>query len=179
MSEGAFLATLGNLDTYGTTPLAHTIRQIPGDLADREGPHLVVFITDGIETCDEDPVAAATQLKEAGLDVIFRLVGYDISYRAGRTAREQLIAISDAVGGTYTDVGTRAELIDTLRLALPLTFRILDESGIVVWEGVVGEPPIELLSGTYSVILETDPQLVVDEFIVAPGEQLTITVSPE
>jgi len=179
LHEGVFLEVLKDLATYGTTPLAHTIRQIPGDLAGREGPHLIIFVTDGIETCDEDPVAAAEQLAESGVDIIFRLVGYNILYRAGQTARVQLQAISEAMDGSYTDVSTKAQLAETLRLGLPLVYRILDSSGTAVWEGVVGEAPVELPHGTYSIVVETEPQLVIDEFTVGPGEQLTITVSPE
>ena len=179
LASGPILATLQGLDTYGTTPLAYTLRQIPGDLAGLEGPHLIIFITDGIETCGEDPVAAATELAASGFDIVFRLVGYNVLQQSGQKAFDQLQAISDAAGGLFTDVQSRDELLATLGLALPLSYRVFDASGAMVKEGSVGDAPLSLPAGLYSVVVEADPQLIINEVAIGPNEQVTITVSPE
>jgi Ca-activated chloride channel family protein len=147
ISEGQILATLEGLETSGTTPLAYTLRQIPSDLEGLEGPIVIVFVTDGMETCKEDPVAAASELAASGLDIIFLLVGFDID-SAGPYARSQLKAIADAVGGRYTDVSTGAELLSAFNLVL----------------------------GTYSVAVETDPQLLFEDVVIERDETVTITV---
>ncbi len=137
----------------------------------------MILVTDGMETCGGDPVAAARALAESGTDILFRLVGYD-PLSAGEAARQQFLEITAAAGGYYLDAQSADELLDALRTALPLVYRILDE-GRVVHEGVVGESPLELPTGTYSIIVETTPRLIVDEVVVGPDDQLTITVSPE
>jgi len=174
ISEGQILATLEGLETSGTTPLAYTLRQIPSDLEGLEGPIVVVLVTDGMETCKEDPVAAASELAALGLDIIFLLVGFDID-SAGPYARSQLKAITDAVGGRYTDVSTGAALLSAFNLVLP-SFRVYDDSGKLVKEGIVGEAPFELRAGTYYVAVETDPQLLFEDVVIERDETVTITV---
>ena len=174
VSEGQILGTLEALKPSGTTPLAYTLRQIPSDLEGLEGPIVVVFITDGLETCKEDPIAAASELAASGLDTIFLLVGFDID-SAGPRARVQLQAIADAAGGRYTDVSTGAELLSAFNLVLP-SFRVYDGSGKLVKEGIVGEAPFELRAGTYSVAVETDPQLLFEDVVIERDEMVTITV---
>jgi hypothetical protein len=174
VSEGDILATLERLETGGTTPLAYTLRQIPKDLEGIEGPIVIVFVTDGLETCDEDPIAAASELAASGFDISFLLVGFDID-AAGARARLQLQAIADAAGGRYTDVRTGAELLSAFNLVLP-SFRIYDNSGKLVKEGIVGEAPFELRAGTYSVVVETDPQLTFEDVTIVPEETVTINV---
>ena len=174
VSEGQILATLEGLETYGRTPLAYTLRQIPSDLEGLEGPIVIVFVTDGLETCEEDPIAAARELAASGFDIIFLLVGFDID-SAGPRARVQLQAIADAAGGQYTDVSTGAELLSAFNLVLP-SFRVYDSSGKLVKEGIVGEAPFELRAGTYSVAVETDPQLLFEDVTIEPDETVTITV---
>jgi len=171
-------AEVGVLETGSKTPLAYTIGEITEDLRDLEGPHLVILVTDGMETCGGDPVAAAGALAESGADILFRLVGYD-PRSAGEAARQQFLEITAAAGGYYVDAQSADELLDALRTALPLVYRILDEDEQVVREGVVGEPPVELPIGTYSIIVETTPRLIIDDVVVGPNDQLTITVSPE
>ncbi len=171
-------AEVGSLETGGKTPLAHTLGEIAEDLRDLEGPHLVILVTDGMETCGGDPVAAARALSESGTDVLFRLVGYD-PRSAGEAARQQFLEIASAAGGYYVDAQSADELLDAFRTALPLVFRVLDADGRSVREGVVGEQLFELPTGMYSIIVETTPRLVIDDVVVGPNDQLTITVSPE
>ncbi len=174
VSEGGILATLEGLETLGTTPLAYAIRQIPSDLQGLKGPIVIVLVTDGLETCEEDPIAAARELAASGFDIDFLLVGFDID-SAGLRARVQLQAIADAAGGRYTDVSTGAELLSAFNLVLP-SFRVYDGSGKLVKEGILGEAPFELRAGTYSVTVETDPQLLFEDVTIEPDETLTITV---
>jgi len=157
LSSRQLLSTVRGLETAGRTPLAYTLNQIPGDLAGLEGPHVVVFITDGTETCDEDPVAAARVLTDRSLDVIFRLIGLDINRVGGASAHDQLQAIADAGNGLYLPVDTGQELVDAiLGLIVPPTYRVFDSAGDLVVEGVVGDDPIELRAGTYRVVVGDD-----------------------
>jgi PKD repeat protein len=177
VNPDVFATVIEGLTPKGLTPLAFTIDQIAVDLRDIEGPHLVIFVTDGLETCGGDPVSAAEALAAGGAEVVFKLVGYDIE-SVGTTAQRQLLAIAEAADGDYVDVRSTADLLEAIQSVLPLSYRILDAEGEVVSEGFVGDPAIDLPSGTYSVLVETVPQLVIEDIIVRPNEVLTITVSP-
>ena len=50
----------------GQTPLGFSVEQVPADFGDFEGERAVVLITDGIESCDGDAVAAAEGFQAAG-----------------------------------------------------------------------------------------------------------------
>ncbi len=176
--EGDILHALYGLDTYGTTPLAYTLEQVPGDLAGLEGPHVVLFITDGMETCDGDPVATAQALSAAGLDCIFKLVGFDVAGQGGRI-RDQLQAIAAAAGGSYTEAASGDDLVAAIcGLILPPTYEVFDEAGVLVQAGVVGDGSFELVVGEYRVTVHTQPQREYN-IDVTWDDVLTITVPIE
>ncbi len=176
LSGSTILRTIQDLDTFGTTPLAYTLRQIPEDLAGLEGPHVILFITDGMETCNEDPVAAAATLYAARLNTIFYLIGFDVS-RYGRQAGEQLQAIANAAHGEYMEANSGEELLNTvLRLILPPRYHVYDSEGQLVREGTVGDAPFELIVGTYSIVLDTDPATVYENITIRSNRTVTITI---
>ena len=178
ISTGQILATVQGLETAGRTPLAYTLRQIPSDLQGLKGPHVIVFITDGTETCDEDPAAAARELAASTPDIIFRLVGFDIERLGGQWAIDQLQGIADAAGGLYVNVETGGEFLSAvLSLVLPPNYRVYDSAGNLVKEGVVGEAPFELPAGTYSVVVQTDPQSRFEDVTIEPDKTVILTAT--
>lgn len=69
-----FLRAIGDLEPNGKTPLAYSIEQGINDF--RGGKEKVmVIVTDGLETCDGDPCAAATKAKSYGITVHVIAVG--------------------------------------------------------------------------------------------------------
>jgi len=176
VSAGSILAALEALTTFGTTPLAYTLRQIPGDLQGLSGPFMILFITDGMETCKGDPVPAASELAASGFDIIFRLFGFDIA-RVGAAARDQLQAMAAAAGGLYTEVANGDELLSmALGLLLPPTYRVYDSGGTLIKEGIVGDGPFEVLSATYTIEVGTDPQQLFEGVEVGLDRTMTVTV---
>ena len=45
------------------TPIVAALREVPGDLADPTGTHVLVLITHGEETCGGDPPAAIRSVR--------------------------------------------------------------------------------------------------------------------
>ena len=178
ISEGGILHVLYGIDTYGTTPLAYTLQQIPGDFAGIERPHVILFITDGMETCDGDPVAEAAALSAAGLDCIFKLVGFDVAGQGGRV-RAQLQAIAAAAGGSFTEVASGNEFVAAVNgLILPPTYQVSAADGTLVTEGTVGDGAFELVVGEYNVTIDTQPQRQYDVVIESDGA-VTLTIPLE
>jgi hypothetical protein len=99
------------LDRYrqrGYTPIARALDEAGRAFAGREGDlNRIVLVTDGLETCGGDPVAAARRLKQAGVAVTVDVVGFDVTKTADADA---LRDIAEASGGAYTSARTAAEL---------------------------------------------------------------------
>lgn len=100
--------TLDRYEPRGYTPIAGSIKEAGKAFDGREDDvNRVVLVTDGLETCDGDPVAAARRLKESGVRVTVDVVGFDIAQSADAQA---LRDIAEASGGDYTDARTADEL---------------------------------------------------------------------
>ncbi|MBS8225976.1 vWA domain-containing protein [Vannielia litorea] len=99
--EGAIAA----LRPVGYTPIAGALEEagriiaaLPEGAQEGEGPVPVVYlISDGEETCDGDPVAAARALIEGGVKTTVNTIGFAVNAQT----EAQLQAIAEAGGGTY------------------------------------------------------------------------------
>ncbi len=95
--------SISSLSPTGWTPLGGVLEFsatiVAGLKPPREGDMapVVYLISDGEETCDGDPVAAAASLYEAGVQTTVNTIGFDVDAETGA----QLQAIADAAGGTY------------------------------------------------------------------------------
>jgi len=158
----------------GTTPLAYALEKTKEDLAGITDPQLVLLISDGMETCGGDPVAAAEDLVRAGYNLRIHVVGFDVRFNTA--AREQLIEIAQSTGGTYFDAQNSDELRQALSLAAPFSYTVYDATGNVAFTGRLGEDGPQLAPGTYSVIIDTTPPTTLTNVIVTERETTTITV---
>lgn len=161
---------------HGQTPIGRSLAHIAGDLADAEGPKLVVLVTDGIETCDENPgdpfypPDVIAQLNAAGAEIRVNIVGFDIGDSA---TRDFLLQIAELSGGSYFDAGTTEELANSIDQALQAGYAVTDSRGTVVARGTVDGPALELPEGHYTVTLETEPPVVFED-VVLTGKRLSL-----
>lgn len=102
----AVAAGIADIEPVGWTPLAKAITDAAGDIPEGTTDAIVYVVTDGLETCDGDPVAAATQLAGTGIAPIVNVIGFDV----GDTDLAALQAIAEAGGGEFTRVGSEADL---------------------------------------------------------------------
>ena len=100
-----FMKTLNPL---GKTPITYSLRQALADFGEREGA--IILITDGLETCDEDPCALMREWREKGVKVDVHVVGFGLVEQE----KETLQCISDAAGTPYRDAGSALELAQGL-----------------------------------------------------------------
>ena len=101
-----FTRALDAVEPVGWTPLARGIEAASGDVPPEATDAIVYVVTDGLETCGGDPVAAARDLADGGVRPIVNVIGFEV----GDTDHEELREIARAGGGTYTDADTGAEL---------------------------------------------------------------------
>ncbi len=89
------------------TPLAAALVAVKDDLAGLVGSRRVVLLTDGVETCGGDPVAAARELGSLGVKV-------DVLGIGAQRRVEQFEAIAAASGGSYAQARSAALMNDAL-----------------------------------------------------------------
>lgn len=102
---------LADVQPTGFTPLAKGIEDAASDIPDNATDGIVYVVTDGLETCGGDPVAAAKELSTSGIEPVINVLGF----QAGDADQAALAAIAAAGGGKYTQANSRSELDDYWR----------------------------------------------------------------
>lgn len=93
----ALLAQIEAISPKGKTPLTAAVRHAAEELKYRDAPANVILISDGLETCNADPCAVASELAAAGINFTAHVIGFDI----GDADQEQLACIAENTGGQF------------------------------------------------------------------------------
>ena len=112
---------IDELRPTGWTPLAEALSfaetqfsQQASAKNDKDAVPVVYLISDGEETCDGDPVAAAKSLHESGIKATVHVIGFDVDDET----QIQLKAISDAGGGRFFPAKDASALRNHLNAAI-------------------------------------------------------------
>jgi hypothetical protein len=132
------------IQAQGLTPLELALRRAAEDLSGLEGQSLIILLTDGEETCDGDPMAAAEALAGFEPPIVIHVV--DLDPQAG--AREMLTGIAALTGGEYLGVAEASEVLSGL-------FTLLT-AGAVQDEPMFGVPEEYACLGITNIIVGTD-----------------------
>lgn len=81
----------------GMTPIARSCREVGELLRGRESETTVVLVSDGVETCDENPCEVVSEMRAEGIRFVMHVVGFGLE--EGEEA--QLECIAKAGGGRY------------------------------------------------------------------------------
>lgn len=99
-------AQLEAVEPTGWTPLARGIEAAAQDIPQGATDGIVYVVTDGVETCGGDPVAAAETLAGQGIQPIVNVIGF----HTGGADQQALQAIAEAGGGEFTQADSQADL---------------------------------------------------------------------
>lgn len=106
----SFSQSLEGIHPAGWTPIAKALNSIKSDKGN--GKKVVVYIvSDGIETCDGDPVQTVKELKKSGIDISVNIIGFDIEDRGQKLLKE----ISDEGDGQFKNITSKEDLDKYLR----------------------------------------------------------------
>jgi Mg-chelatase subunit ChlD len=158
------------------TPIGGALDRVATDLASVTGPKTVVLITDGAETCRQDPAEAIAALQAAGLDVRVNIVGFALD---DPDLVDRMRGWAARADGSYFDAASADALADAVAQAVSAPFRVLAPDGAVVATGTVGGPPVTLPPGPYRVEVLTDPPVTFDPAVVPPGENVDLLLPDE
>jgi von Willebrand factor type A domain len=102
------------LQPLGYTPITYALTRAAEDVGSEEAAsHTVVLVSDGKETCQADPCAAAKALADADAKLVVHTVGVGVD----AVTRSQLQCIATVARGSYYDANSAAELSSVLSKA--------------------------------------------------------------
>ncbi|CAN5246868.1 hypothetical protein BH23ACT9_BH23ACT9_10650 [soil metagenome] len=120
LTHGTVEQVVAGFQPTGWTPVAASLEAagplLQAAAADDEAAGLegvtnrVILISDGIETCGGDPVAAAQGLVDLGISVVVDVIGFDVP----TDEREALMQVAELTGGVYRDAATGDALREVL-----------------------------------------------------------------
>lgn len=112
-NRGDIEGKVGSITARGYTPITRVITLAAGDVGKQPGSRAVVLVSDGKETCEGDPCAAAKALAEADAKLTIHTIGFNVD----AAARYQLQCIARVARGSYWDASNAADLGDRLNEA--------------------------------------------------------------
>lgn len=114
LNVAAIKEKLAPITSTGWTPIARSIELGAKDFEkfqDKKDLNILYVISDGIESCDGDPVQAAKNIQNLGVKPIMGIVGFNVN-----PAQElQLRQIADAAGGYYATTDSAQSLVGELQ----------------------------------------------------------------
>lgn len=114
-TRDAIAAAVANINPKGKTPMTDAVVAAAEALRYTEEKATVILISDGIETCNPDPCAAARALEAAGVDFTVNVIGFDIT---DAEAMRQLQCLADETGGLLRSASNADEFLAALTEAM-------------------------------------------------------------
>jgi hypothetical protein len=109
LNSNRFNQAIQSLQPTGYTPIAATLQQCRNLLSqfpNDNHQNVIYIVSDGIETCDGDPVAEARKLHGSNIQAIVNAIGFDVD----NEAQQQLKAVAEAGGGEYFSASNSNDL---------------------------------------------------------------------
>ncbi|WP_411344858.1 vWA domain-containing protein [Paenibacillus sp. WLX1005] len=101
---------LDSFQPSGWTPLTLALTEAQQDLANYpadQNTNVIYLVSDGINTCDGDPVATAKEVANSDVQPILNVIGFDVDNKG----QQQLKQIAKQSDGLYSDVNSEDELM--------------------------------------------------------------------
>ncbi|WP_079504938.1 VWA domain-containing protein [Mesobacillus jeotgali] len=105
--KAAFSSSLDSFKPTGWTPIAKAITEAKNDFekAGNQGQNIIYIVSDGVETCDGDPVKAAKELHDSNIAAVVNVIGFNVD----SAGQNQLMSVAQAGGGKYETVNSAAD----------------------------------------------------------------------
>ena len=117
-----FEAALGKATPAGWTPISLALTEAQKDLSAFKGDtntNIIYLVSDGISTCDDQPVEAARALYNSDITPIVNIIGFNVNHEG----QKQLQEMAKATEGTYKYVSDEQSLQEHLNEATKVAER--------------------------------------------------------
>ena len=171
-NRDAIRRAIAELRPRGQTPIAFALNEAGRDFDGSHSNRAIVLVSDGIESCNNNPVQAARDLREQG--IVVHLIGFGMGNAADEDAAS-LMAVANASGGRYVTAGSAEELKAALEETVATSFSVYN-GDIEVAGGSLGSADVMLLpEGNYRVVLNSTP--AVETMVrLAPRDGVTLVL---
>ncbi|WP_262380650.1 vWA domain-containing protein [Bacillus infantis] len=172
----AFNQSMDSFEASGWTPLAGAIdkaRELLSAYNSTDYKNTIYIVSDGVETCDGDPVEAARQLQGSNIEAKVNIIGFDVDDEG----QQQLKEVAEAGGGTYATVRDKDELEDqVLKKWKPSLGQIFSQLGIPLHETVDQKERLLDISNPIRLISDREKDRIKSAVSFLESEEL---ISPE
>ncbi|MBA2519350.1 MAG: VWA domain-containing protein [Chloroflexia bacterium] len=153
------------------TPIGASLERVAEDLQGANGTKIVVFVTDGEETCGGDPAAALRSLASQGIDVRVNIVGFAVEDEALKARFREWSRLGN---GQYFDAAGSAGLGQAVVAAVQPPFRILDAAGNELGDGLIDGDPVEVPPGAYTIEVLSATPVTIANVVVESGARVEV-----
>ncbi len=106
VNKKRMIDTVMRIQPKGMTPIAKSLQIVAEKFRRSEEPATIILISDGRESCEQDPCVVARSLKAQGINFVAHVVGFNVD----RATDRQLACIAKATGGEYFSAKNAAAL---------------------------------------------------------------------
>lgn len=106
-----FETALNKAKPAGWTPIALGLETVKEDIPESADESIVYVVSDGIETCNGDPVKAASELVDADIQTAVNIIGFDVDNEGQKLLKD----VATAGNGEFVYVGSETQLKDYMR----------------------------------------------------------------
>lgn len=120
---------LDSFDAKGWTPIANSLSLVRDDLmeaSDEDTKNIIYLISDGIETCDGDPVETVEEINDDIDDVTINIIGFDVDDAADQLLKD----IAEAGDGKYSAAQNEEQLGEAIE---DQWHQKIDETKLAMW----------------------------------------------
>ncbi|WP_164668251.1 vWA domain-containing protein [Virgibacillus doumboii] len=110
-NQKKFKKVLNKIKPSGWTPIALALEESAKDIPDTADEAVVYVVSDGIGTCDRDPVKAAEKLVDKDIKTSVNIIGFDVDNKA----QKQLKEVANAGNGEFVYVDSESQLDEYMR----------------------------------------------------------------
>ena len=157
INKPLLLDRVAKVQALGTTPIAYSLEQLPGDFGDTPGEKMIILVTDGKEECRGNPSAAVQGLVAKGFALRLNIVGFAL---ADQATKDEMARIAALTSGKFFDARDAKGLHKAIEEALALPYEVIDDSGSKVAGGIAGAEALSLPTGSYTVRLQAAGNLI-------------------
>jgi Ca-activated chloride channel homolog len=121
-NSDAFNKALEQFQPSGWTPIAKSLKESFNSFKQydqKTNTNLIYLVSDGIETCDGDPVKVAKEFAGSNVSPIINVIGFNVDSQA----QKQLKGVADSSNGIYTTVGNKEQLTNEFDRAQEVLLR--------------------------------------------------------
>lgn len=106
-----FKNALSQVKPVGWTPIALGLQMVKGDIPEGTDDVVVYVVSDGIETCNGDPVKEAETLVSSDIQTVVNIIGFDVDNEGQKLLKE----VASAGNGEFTYVNSEQDLKKYMR----------------------------------------------------------------